>query len=176
MRQRSWIWLTGLVIAVTLAWGAYQNYQGMCLREMQRIPDEEKIRLAIADVLSRFPPAVVKKATETQGVYELVKPDHVVRYSSIQQFRERNENCCTILSRASIDARTPNLLERVTGVIQGWIEVRYRVDVSNNVALPGVILAQEIIPISNCGISQRWWSETETNWVTVLYHFFRGDF
>lgn len=130
-------------------WWAGMNYTGYCHAEGRYLSDEEKIDLAIKNILQTYPPVLTDNAA---GVIHSKRPDNPAHYADINEFKSANKNCCEI-TQATNDGEgyRVSLYSRITGSISGLVHVKYLVrykdETGNQVLRP-----YETSPaITNCG-------------------------
>lgn len=130
------------VLLLAVVWWPGMNYFGFCHATGRFLTDKEKIDIAIADAISSYPPPLA-----SLGNYP---PKDPIPYSSIEEFRRLNPNCCT-LSNSARKAPDVSFLSRVQGTNSTYVlvdfVVRFRDERGNEVSEP----AGTFSAISNCG-------------------------
>ncbi|HSC74692.1 MAG TPA: hypothetical protein VLB90_00460 [Pseudomonadales bacterium] len=142
-------------LAVTLlavggfVWWAGMNYTGYCHAEGRYLSDEEKIDLAIRDILQTYPPVLTENAV---GVIHSKRPENPVYYTDITEFKSSNNNCCNI-TQVGPEGKNDraSLYSRITGRISGFVHVKYLVRYKDEQGT-GLSKSIDTYPaITNCG-------------------------
>ena len=90
------IWVS---LAAVLAYVAYLgylarlNYTGYCHAEGKYLTDGEKIRMAVADELKRYPPAI---SSAYVGGKKLPIAANPIHYQDVNDFLRLNPACCSV--------------------------------------------------------------------------------
>lgn len=151
------------------------NYRGFCFVHGKYLSEAEKIAVVVEDVLARYPPAVIRTPVKGHaGVYSINAPGNAISYAGREDFLDKNSGCCMVVRRITADSRMPSLFERSTGVIYGRAVIAYDVIYIDEAGVKRTAGAREIIPVSNCGVPQRWWDSAEITWPMTLYKFVFG--
>jgi hypothetical protein len=106
-------------------WWAGMNYTGYCHAEGRYLSDEERINLAITNILQTYPPVLTENAV---GVIHAKRPDNPIYYADIAEFKSANNNCCNI-TQVGPEGKNDrvSLYSRITGSISGLVHVKYLV-------------------------------------------------
>lgn len=144
------IFLAVAVVAVSgFVWWAGMNYTGYCHAEGRYLSDEERINLAITNILQTYPPVLTENAV---GVIHSKQPENSIIYADIADFKSINKNCCEILQKTNDgEGYKVSLFSKISGNISGLVYVkylvRYRDEKGNELSK-----IHEVYPaITNCG-------------------------
>jgi hypothetical protein len=88
--KEPFVWFVVLPVIGFFIWGG-MNYSGFCWAEKRWLSDEERIDLAIAEVIKRKT-AYLERGIGGAKEYELIP------YASIEEFKQKNPDCCSIAS------------------------------------------------------------------------------
>lgn len=104
-------------------------YNGFCFAQ-GGFPDQEtSYRRAITDVIARYPPAIEMERRNLDGGRSVVRlgvPERVVRYLSVEEFRQLNPDCCAVVKRGR-EGYEPSPISRLLGYESRIVRVRYLV-------------------------------------------------
>ena len=130
-------------------WWAGMNYTGYCHAEGRYLSDEERINLAITNILQTYPPVLTENAV---GVIHAKRPDNPIYYADIAEFKLINRNCCNITMKTNDgEGYQVPMYSRIMGSISGLVHVKYIIRYKDK---QGVELSKnhETYPaITNCG-------------------------
>ena len=147
---------TLLVMAKPVYLG-FQNYLGYCSRTSTRVPDEEKIRLAISFFLEYYPKdnsslrrfLINNENYSSKDATEKYKP---ITYLGIDHFKKTNPDCCQVLRQPkTFDIGPASLIDRVLGGKSSFVEIRYLLkyfDAAGNIKQSEDNVT---VAITNCG-------------------------
>jgi hypothetical protein len=110
--------LGGGVAAVALA----LTYSGLCIPQMRYVSDDEKIRSVVSGLLG-YRDKKYFRNTEA-GIIEVPGPREI-EYSSVDEFLELNEGCCSIGPRGGDGYEEPTFLRRLFGSLADIVVVDY---------------------------------------------------
>jgi hypothetical protein len=130
--------------AVVLALGVWPApaYFGLCYSKGRFLTDREKIDVAIGDAIASYPPPLA-----SLGNYP---PKDPIRYTSIEEFRRVNPDCCA-LSKSARKAPDVSFLSRVKGTNSTYVTVNYLVRFRNERGNVVSEPAGTFSAITNCG-------------------------
>lgn len=134
------------VFAILLLIGtpAGLNYSGFCMSQGRWLSDEEKIRLAIKSLIQQD---TVLIETPEKGTQQF----KAVKYTEVDQFLNKNPNCCKTEIRVGDDFVPRNYFTAIAGKHADNIRIEY---IANYLDQDNKIQSQKvkIVPlISNCG-------------------------
>lgn len=174
MKRTTKITMSCIALGAVIACGAYLGYlarltyNGYCHAERKYLTDEEKIRVAVADVIRKYPPPIMQ--IPVSYGWSLDIPENPIYYRDVDDFLEQNPNCCFI-SRMSLnkgmDNTEPRFIERATGGVSAFVSMNYAVrylDVSKTTKSVDVT---GYLALSNCGIPVRWWNPLDSDFYFV---------
>jgi hypothetical protein len=151
--------LLGLALAVPIAYGTYAarlNYQGYCFAQEKYLTDDEKLRVAIAHELKRYPPSVeyhkppLGKETIALGYY--AQPLKPIYYHDVDEFLALNPGCCELKLKRSVEEPVLLFREWVTGAVTSFARITYQVRFSDKENSLQAIEHTVYPPLSNCGV------------------------
>ena len=150
-----WLWLSLislLVFSLYLGHLVQLTQNGYCHSADKYLSDEEKIKLALVDLLKKYPPAILKNQTgvDTSSFSPPIKP---IFYSNLEQFLNLNPNCCTFVSPQKFREGPGqiDLIERLTNAATNLIEVKYLVRYLDGDKVPKENKTTTYLYITDCG-------------------------
>ena len=163
------IWAT---FAAVLGYGVYLGYlgwlttNGYCHAQGKYLTDDEKIRVALVDLLSKYPPAVVLgKHHPDAKVLGYLSPQNPIHYRDVDDFLSLNPDCCIVGSTSGEprvtnpeDIGPANLIETLMGTATRAIEVTYLVRFKDANDVAQSIRTTGWLHISNCGTPAKPWT------------------
>ena len=102
--------LTAFLLCVGLP--ASMNYSGFCFAEGRYLSDEERIRLYLE---------LSMRNTYRYQERGSIKDYEYIKYSSVDEFLEKNPDCCGVNIKKGYDLAPPRFLDRITGFNSGKI-------------------------------------------------------
>jgi hypothetical protein len=146
--QRLLIAVTLIVSATlltTIVWRSAWNYAGYCRSQQRFLSADEKIGIAIDDVLQTYPPPV----RIPPGSQSMARPARPIPYSSAREFTARNPDCCAIVQQLP-GGYAPSVTARILGKFASFVRLEFRV---RYFAVGGEEeqLVEKHVAISNCG-------------------------
>lgn len=164
-----------ITLGLVTAYGAYLgylarlNYTGYCHAAGKFLTDDEKIRMAVADVLKTYPPAVIRTPVVTDGLQFTRRPANPIYYRDVDDFLRRNPNCCHVsLSDEGSESYEPGYLWRIVGATSGFVIVNYLVRYLDEDSTPQSKKIKATIPISNCGKPVNWTSPLDSDLFFII--------
>jgi hypothetical protein len=159
--------LMWLALAVVIGYGAYLaylarlTYTGYCHAAEKYLTDDEKIRVALVDLLKKYPPAVIRTAVEP-NVFSMSTPNTPIFYRNVNDFLFQNPNCCNVLFHTFPvpDTRPeamPTLIAVLTGTATRVVEVTYQTRFKDAQGAEQTIMTKGYLHINNCGKSAKPW-------------------
>lgn len=133
---------------------AFLSYTGFCFKENRYLSAEEKLRATVENILTKYPPAIIKKSNKIG--WSNSAPEHPVYYKNTDEFFSINQNCCELIKIRNIDEGEPVFMERLTGTVSGYARIDYQVRYIED-GVERSALSQNSFAISNCGIPARKW-------------------
>lgn len=143
-----------IAAALPLLWTG-MNYSGFCHAEFRYLSDQEMIDATIQYVLDMYPPAISKKISivdndgKIQNVTRWYKPENVIDYKDISEFKSINPDCCRLTMIAGEGAR-PHAIDRLFGKVASLVVITYKVRFFENgdetQAIDSIAVA-----VRNCG-------------------------
>lgn len=158
--------LGALIVLVALAgylgYLARLTYSGYCHAQGKYLTDNEKIRVAVADVLTNYPPSVILRKHHPDAAIEgYLPPENPIFYRDVDDFLRLNPDCCNI-SHISLykggESTVPRFFERATGGVSSFFKVSYTVRYLDSSRTEKSNDATEYYALSNCGVPVRWWN------------------
>lgn len=175
--RRAKLTLIYIALGLLIACGAYLgnlirlNYLGYCLEAGRYLTDEEKIRMAVTDVLKRYPPAVYPALVGTEKLRIGRPPVSPIHYLDVDDFLRLNPTCCSVSfmyrGSESIELR---FLWRVAGAPSSFVNINYLVRYLNENNDPQSEKAKTIVPISNCGKPVHWWDPLHSDLFFIIQY------
>lgn len=163
--------LMWILFAAVLGCGVYLGYlgwlttRGYCHAEGKYLTDEEKIRVALVDLLRKYPPAVVDKTVTAGQGRGRSAPVNPVRYRNVDEFLFLNPDCCKVRSVTypELDVSpecigSHDLVDTLMGVATCAIEVTYLVRFKDEHEAVQSIKTTGWLHISNCGNPAKLWT------------------
>jgi hypothetical protein len=120
------------------------NYSGMCLAEGRWLSNDEKIRKVVEVINSPGRVFIEDKNNNTQ-------PYQLIPYKSVDDFLEKNPDCCEVGMSLRGDYFPPTFVDRITGVYGDKLRINYTIHFFNP---PQKAQSQQqnfIAIIGNCG-------------------------
>lgn len=142
-----------LIISIVFSIWFLPTYLGYCAEKGRILSDKEKIELVIQDILIKLPSRVNSyKVRENGALVETSEGmvENPIPYNNIQDFLKKNPNCCDMQDHI-YGEKIPFLL-RLTGSVQTYIRIRYKVNYPNP---PKEELITEYRALSNCDINRK---------------------
>ena len=163
--------LMWIAFAAALGYGVYLGYlgwlttRGYCHADGKYLTDDEKIRVALVNLLSKYPPAVVEKTVTGGQGRGRSAPVDPVHYRTVDEFLLLNPDCCKVRSvtypepDVSPECIGPHdLVDTLKGVATCAIEVTYLVRFKDEHEAVQSIKTTGWLHISNCGTPARPWT------------------
>ncbi len=140
-----------LLVLILLLGGipASLNYSGFCIAEGRYLSDEEKIEKVINSNLIPYSEYIF-------DVNNLKKSNPIERYKNVQEFLEKNPNCCFMDIKQAADAGPPSFWSRIFNTYTNVIVANYHewfIDKNSN---PNPKPKQRLFFIDNCGNRASW--------------------
>lgn len=149
MRAISKVFLGLLGCAVFYGlWWSGMNYTGYCHAQGRYLSEEELINLSVKNAILTFPPVIRTIGNDNNS---FIRPIKFVAYSGVDDFFEKNINCCEITLRGD-EGYKVSLYSRLTGSVYGLVHMRYLVEFKNNDSIDMHELHESYSAISNCGV------------------------
>lgn len=159
--MKRWVLLSFnvLIICVTCLtlYRATRNYSGYCSSTGLRLSDEEKIELAIKQVIRKTSPGgelfieVSGRAVSTGHRYNY----DALPYKNVDEFMSVNKNCCRVVEDWPEIGASPGLYARITGEFSGFVRIDF---LRQKVKGDGSVMREKnrnYVALTNCG---RVWS------------------
>jgi hypothetical protein len=139
-----------LILLLPLMLRGGLNYSGFCWAEKRWLSDEERIDAAIEHLINRDE-MYLEGAIAGEKVYK------VVPYTTIEDFKEKNPNCCEVAYVT--DMTHSPILDSMTGVVSVWMPeisgtVNYIHDGKQYELYTKISRGYDgwyLVPMSNCG-------------------------
>jgi hypothetical protein len=145
-----------IALGVVIAYGAYLGYlarltyRGYCHAEGKYLTNEEKIRVALEDLLEKYPPPVIR--TPVSYGWSLDIPKNPIHYRGVDEFLAVNPDCCKVdPTEKFMEGGTLTLVERLTGTASSVVEVNYLVRYRRKDGTADSIKTTGRLHITNCG-------------------------
>ena len=142
------------VVFVTVAGGKSSlTYFGFCFKERRFLSDEEKISIAIRDILTNYPP-VIEEYGKTNGQAIVIgghAPANPIYYKDTDAFLDENPDCCKVTRKMERSGYTIRFEHRLLGSANTFVEVRYKVKYIDASGVERSVVTEKYIAISNCG-------------------------
>lgn len=145
-----------LILAVIL-FAAGLSYSGFCFKEKRFLSDEEKINVAVADVLRSYPPNVpyenVVEGGERKKIRTNRPPKFPIPYRDIKEFFDLNPGCCKVVMQGTHDGEFAgvNFFDKLFGRTSCLVEMSFVVRYRDESGVVHSHLVKTIPAISNCG-------------------------
>ena len=164
--------LMWIAFAAVLGYGVYLGYlgwlttKGYCHAEEKYLTDDEKIRVALVDLLSKYPPAVVLgKHHPDAKLLGYLSPQNPVPYRDVDDFLSLNPDCCKVRSVTYPEPGVPpecigshDLVDTLMGVATCTVEASYLVRFKDEHKTVQSIKTTGWLHISNCGTPAKPWT------------------
>lgn len=157
--------LTCIALGMFAAYGGYLCYlawltnNGYCHAEGKYLTDDEKIRVALIDVLREYPPSVIRTPIDPTKGGNLTVPKDPINYRDVNEFLYLNPDCCKVRpTETYTEGSTVTLLEKLTGTASSVIETNYLVRYRGEDGLERSIKTTPSLHITNCGTPGKPWS------------------
>nr|WP_315486112.1 hypothetical protein [uncultured Undibacterium sp.] len=153
------------VISIAVIYIGHKNYNGYCFAEGKYLTDAEKVRVAVADELSHYPPENISIYSEEwkrrQWANQL--PGEPIRYRDVDDFLTQNPDCCDItLTRKEIEWSDIPFADRATGAVSSFMGLKYWIRSRDSDGKIHEIKNLNYTALSNCGKPIRWWTGFES--------------
>ena len=162
--------LMWILFAAVLGCGVYLGYlgwlttRGYCHAEGKYLTDAEKIRVALVDLLTKYPPAVIRKSVEP-NVSIMSTPNNPIFYRDVNDFLSLNPDCCKVRSVTYPEPDVSpecigshDLVDTLMGVATCAIEITYLVRFKDEHEAVQSIKTTGWLHISNCGTPAKPWT------------------
>lgn len=152
-----------VIFGIYLGYLALLTYNGYCHAERKYLTDEEKVRVAVADVMRLYPPPVIQ--TPVSYGWSLDIPVNPIHYRDVSQFLELNPNCCVVSPMSlnkGMENTEPRFIERVTGGVSGFVSMNYAVRYLDVSKAPRSVDVTGYLAISNCGVPVHGWNPLDS--------------
>lgn len=124
---------------------------GYCFAAEKYLTEEEKIRVALVDLLKKYPPPVIRTPVEPR-VSSLSAPKNPIHYRDVDEFLSLNPDCCKVESaELSMEGGKLTLLEKLTGTATDIVVVNYLVRYRDDDNTERAIKTLESLRITSCG-------------------------
>lgn len=148
MESKAFIILIVAMILVGLPSSlAVMNYVGICIPRMEYLSDEDKVGIAVAELLRNTRPSEMVYA-ERNGKTELLgsAAQSNFSYSGVEEFMEKNPKCCHVSMDLESLGHSPGVFNRLFGKFSGYVIIKYK-------ANPGVSsdIKRAHVAVANCG-------------------------
>ena len=155
-----------IALGLVVAYGGYLCYlawltnNGYCHAEGKYLTDEEKVRVAVADVLRNYPPSVILRKHHPDAIVKgFLPPESPIYYRDVNEFLYMNPDCCKVRpTETYTEGSTVTLLEKLTGTATSVIETNYLVRYRGEDGLERSIKTTPSLHITNCGTPGKPWS------------------
>lgn len=166
MRRLKWA-LLWLVLGSAVGYGVYiarLSYSGYCFAEGRYLSDAEKVRVAVADVLKKYPPSVeLRKHHPDAKIVGYLPPEKPIFYRDVDEFLALNPGCCAItLRRKELEDSGARFEDKLTGTVSSFVGMDYWVLYWDDDNKEQAIKTEGYLPLSNCGKPVRWWTGLES--------------
>lgn len=156
-------WLLILMLTSGLAYLGYLarlTDNGYCHAAGKYLTDEEKIRIALGDLLKKYPPSVIlRKHHPDATVLGFLPPENPIYYRDVDEFVSLNPNCCKVRpTETYTEGATVTLAEKLTGTATSVIETNYLVRYRGEDNLEHRIKTTVSLHVTNCGTPGQPWS------------------
>jgi hypothetical protein len=152
-----------IVIGSLITYGMYLghlaqlSYKGYCHAAGKYLTDDEKIKIALFDLLKKYPPPVI----QTPASYGWARdtPKNPIYYHDVNSFLSLNPDCCKIKpAEAYTEGASITLIDNIFGAATNVIEVNYLVRFKDNDNMEQSIKTLDYLHITNCGTPGQPWS------------------
>lgn len=137
-------WIIGAFVFIG-AVVASLNYSGFCVKKARFVSDEEKIEMAINEIiLYSQGDLIVPKQADGATVLKAIS------YKDVEDFKKINKDCCEITIRAS-EGDSPPVLCKILGSFSSYAHIKY---ITRHVHKNGVVEVYRVnayFHMSNCG-------------------------
>lgn len=152
-----------LVLISGFAYGVYLallSYAGYCHAVGKYLTDDEKIRVALVDLLKKYPPSVIlRKHHPDATVLGYLPPENPIYYRDVDEFLALNPDCCKVNpTEKFMEGGTLTLVEKLTGTATSVIEANYLVRYRREDGKEGSIKTTGYLHITSCGTRGKPWS------------------
>jgi hypothetical protein len=142
--------LLGAVLCLLAVAGL--NHSGFCWRQGRYLSNDERILLAVQEVIRLYPPTIPRVVNGGAEI-EFRRVESAIPYASVNDFLTSNPNCCDIRS-TGLQGFPRGFWNSVAGRNAGYVHVRYLVR-SRRDGDETRVHHEMAVAISNCG---RAWS------------------
>lgn len=138
------------------------TYAGYCHAAEKYLTDDEKIRVALVDLLKKHPPVVMRSSVEA-NVFNMSPPDNPILYRNVDDFLSRNPDCCSVryhtfpAPEMQPDVMPP-LSDILTGTATRVVIVTYLVRFKDERNVEQSVKTTTYLHINNCGAPAKPWS------------------
>lgn len=140
---------TILFITMMLIGSGALNYTGFCWSEKRWLSSQEKINVAVSEVIRKRSVNVSEEASSSVLKYRVIRG---VPYGSKEEFFSVNPNCCDLVGRAE-DGFRPLLIEKLFGNFSCMVRVRFKFRYIDEAGVLRERFEEEFPVIKNCGIA-----------------------
>lgn len=133
------------------------NYSGYCYEQKRYLTDQEKIEIAVREILRFYPPTLTEYGVSQGGenVVRWFSPEKAIPYQSVEDFFKINKECCEITDYEKGDfgqkGERISRLNKLLGDTSDNVRVRYRVRYFDERGSLMTRQYESYIAISNCG-------------------------
>jgi hypothetical protein len=146
MKSIKWI-MGGLAFMGVLI--AALNYSGFCVKKIRFVSDEEKVEMAINEIILRLQgDLIVPKQADGTRILKSI------RYKDIEDFKAVNKDCCELTMRAS-EGDSPAVLCKITGSFSSYAHIKY---IRRHLDVDGKVIVHPVnayLHMSNCGVADK---------------------
>lgn len=154
-----------LILGLAIAYGFYLirlTNAGYCFAAEKYLTDEEKIRVALVDLLKKYPPSIVKKLLRPD-VSSMSAPKNPIYYHDVDEFLSLNPDCCKVRFHTFAEPEMhpkemPPFIDILMGTATRVIEVTYLVRFRDEHDAEQSVKTTDYLHITNCGTPAKPWS------------------
>jgi hypothetical protein len=173
--------VSAIAYGIYIGYLARLTYIGYCHTEDKHLTDEEKIAMALSDLLQKYPPLttlalgdLLKKyppsidrklikveewSAAPREAWHMFKPEKPIYYRDVKYFLMMNPDCCKIYSTSTVmEGGELSLVEVLMGTATEIVEVNYLVRYWDEENVEKSIKTVDYLHITSCGTPGKPWS------------------
>jgi cbb3-type cytochrome oxidase subunit 3 len=138
------------IFVIYCAYFAYMNHKGYCFAQEKYLTDDEKIRVAIAHEIRRYPRT--ERYTDSGLLVEYLPPQNLIPYRDVDEFLTINPNCCQLRKKRNSEQPVLLFREWTTGAVTSFASIAYQDRFLDEESNSKIILRTAYPALSNCGV------------------------
>lgn len=145
------------VLVLYIGIHAEMDLSGYCYKQRRFLTNQEKIEIAVKEIIRSYPPVVTANITINNGksATRWFAPKNFIPYQSSDEFFKINKDCCEVTEHRKGDfwqkGEKLSLFEKLFGFTSSYIRIRYQVRYFDENGKLTINYVEPYIAISSCG-------------------------